>query len=695
MQHRTGTAQEDHHIGGPHRPQPIPLLHHQRGIQQRPDPPGGEARLQQVFAVLLPLLVPQEGQIHSVQLQGIGILLGELREPLPRHQGLVAGIVQLAKVLGHDAPEQVVAPLQHLRAGTEIPGQRPPPGLSLLRLIPIGIGAVFPQEDRGVGQAETVDRLLHIPYLEELPPPVGDRVEDHVLDLVGVLILVHQHLVIPAAPVPGQLCGGPVPVCEELHRKVLQIGEVQQPPPGLFPGKGGLEVQHQVHQGLHRRPGQGQLLQLGGGVFGKGLRRRVQDLFAPLADRLHPLPRQARLLLLERAERQRPLLLPPCRREGDGQTGTDTVPGCLPQELLQPLERSGDGRGVVGLEQLVCSAQRQRLEEPVPAGPGLPPDILQQEGAPGGLGQVRYPLQGPDGLLLLQPPGGRRVALHLDEDPLRYLGQAAVVPAGGEGVHQDGEGTALGQPLIPRIQHLLQHLGHEDTALPLVAQTEVRVQVQQVAALPEESGAEGVDRGDLRLIHQGGLAAEMAVVGGHGQPVGQLLGDPPPELRRRRLGEGDHQEAVDVQPLLGHPVQQPLHQHPGLPRPRRRRHQQLPAPIVYDLSLFVCQRKGHDCRLLCFFPLSPYNDQLIALKDYQVMYIRIFFQYGLRLFSGTRFRTASYPGVYCRIRSLTIRSCITFRHVLIDLPLPILIKIETKVIRYFLLDLFCRDTRRI
>ena len=124
--------------------------------------------------------------------------------------------------------------------------------------------------------------------------------------------------------------------------------------------------------------------------------------------------------------------------------------------------------------------------------------------------------------------------------------------------------------------------------LPLVAQAEIRVQVQQVAVLPEEGGTEGVDGGNLRLVDQGGLAAEVAVVGGLRQPVRQLLGDAPPQLGRRRLGEGDHQEAVDVEPLLGHPIQQPLHQHPGLARPRRRRYQQLAAPVVYNFSLFVC-----------------------------------------------------------------------------------------------------------
>ena len=211
------------------------------------------------------------------------------------------------------------------------------------------------------------------------------------------------------------------------------------------------------------------------------------------------------------------------------------------------------------------------------------------------------------------------MALHLAEDIHHNLGQTAVVPAGGQGVHQQGKRAVLCQVLIPAVQQLLQHLGHEDAALPLVAQAEVRVQVQQVAALPKQGGAEGVDGGNLRLVDQGGLAAEVAVVGRLSQPVGQLLSNAATKLCRRRLGVCNHQEAVDVQPLPGHPVQQPFHQHTGLARPRRRRYQQLPAPVVYNLSLFFCQWKGHGtasftpskcsntfrCGCRCFAPPHP------------------------------------------------------------------------------------------
>ena len=61
VEHRTRAAEKDHHIRGPQGPKSLPLLHHQGHIQQRPDPPGSEPGLQEVFVVPLPLLIPQKG----------------------------------------------------------------------------------------------------------------------------------------------------------------------------------------------------------------------------------------------------------------------------------------------------------------------------------------------------------------------------------------------------------------------------------------------------------------------------------------------------------------------------------------------------------------------------------------------------------------------------------------------------------
>ena len=198
------------------------------------------------------------------------------------------------------------------------------------------------------------------------------------------------------------------------------------------------------------------------------------------------------------------------------------------------------------------------------------------------------------------------MGLHPAPDIQDDLHQPGVVPPGGHGVHQLGKVAARHDVLIAPLQHVVEGPEHEDARLPLVAQAEVRIQVQQVAALPQQLGAKGVDRGDLCLVNQSRLTAQMGVGGVLRQPGGQLLHDAAPQLGGGGLGVGDHQEAVDVQPLPRHPGQEPLHQHPGLARPGRGGHQQSAAPVVYRGLLFGCQGECHgrcsflvSCKTIC------------------------------------------------------------------------------------------------
>ena len=185
------------------------------------------------------------------------------------------------------------------------------------------------------------------------------------------------------------------------------------------------------------------------------------------------------------------------------------------------------------------------------------------------------------------------MGLHPAPDVQDDLHEPGVVPPGGHGVHQPGEVAVRRDVLIALLQHVVEGAEHEDARLPLVAQPEVRVQVQQVAALPQQLGAEGVNRGDLGLVNQSRLTAQVGVGGPLRQPGGQLLHDAAPQLGGGGLGVGDHQEAVDVQPLPRHPGQEPLHQHPGLARPGGGGHQQPAAPVVHCGLLFGCQGECH------------------------------------------------------------------------------------------------------
>ena len=564
VEDHAGAAEQNHHITGPQGTHTVPLLHHQRLLQQGADAPGHKPGLQAVLVLLLSLLVPQVGEVQGVKLQGV---VPTLRELCSGHQGLVVGVVQLAQLGGHNVPEQIVAPLQHLLAGAEIPGQHPLAGLPLLGFVSGDKAAVLVQEDGGVGQSEAVDGLFHVAHLKEGAALSGDGGKDGVLHLVGVLVLVHHHLFKARAPHLSQSGGLSRGLHQEFDGKVLQVGEIQHPTPGFLGLIGFLKVKNQVHKAPHCRGGLPQIGEHLGAVPVKALGRLGKQVLGRVPQVLHLLGHCRRPALLQGTELFAAFPLASHRREGYGQTGTGLIPvGTLRRltERLSGLQGGLDGGGVVHLQQLVLGAEVESPLQTALCLPALPGGVLQQQSPPGGLPCVGYPLQRPHRLLPEKPLGRVGVALDAAKYIQHNLLQAAVVPACRQGVHQQREVVSLLEVLILLLQHVLEHLGGHHRPLSLIAQAEVGVQVQQVASLPQQGGTEGVDGGDLCLIDQSGLSAEMAVVGVLGQTLGQLLGDAPPQLSRCRLGVGDDQKLGDVQPLAGHPVQQPLHQHPGL-----------------------------------------------------------------------------------------------------------------------------------
>jgi hypothetical protein len=329
--------------------------------------------------------------------------------------------------------------------------------------------AVFVQKDGGVGQTKAIDGLLHVPHLEQGAPLVGDGLEDGVLHLVGVLILVHLDLLKAVGPHAGGLGGLALVIQQQLHRQVLQVGEVHQPPPPLLPGIVGQKVCRQVHQGLDHRAGQGQLLpQLPAVLLEQG-GELFQLLLAPGADGLDALGPVCGVHLRLGVQLFCPLFLPAQGGERDGQTGGSLVPAVGGEQLVQPGGAFVQGGGIVCLQQFILPHQVQGLAQALPTPITPAAQLLQQDGPPGGVLHVRARHQLPAALLLPQPAGGVGVALHPSGDVQHDLGQTAVVPPGSEGVCQLSKGTLLLQPLITAVQYLLQNSCHNVLALPLIA----------------------------------------------------------------------------------------------------------------------------------------------------------------------------------------------------------------------------------
>ena len=273
-----------------------------------------------------------------------------------------------------------------------------------------------------VGQAETVDGLLDVPYHEEVLPAAGESGEDGVLDGVGVLILVHHHLVVPLPPPPGQFGGGAVSAAQQAGGHVLQVGEIQQPPAAFFGGVGVLKVPHQGEEPPDGGTDRPHVLQKPGAVVQKQLPQLPHPLLALLPEGLDPLPGPA--------GSPQPRGAAPERRKLHSGAGGRLVPaplrrgGQLPQAVQSDLQT-----GAVGFGQLfLLLGQIQGFLHPSRPVIGLTADVGQQQPSPWGVPGVGHPRHGKGPLLLIQPRFGVRVALDPPPDVQHDLHEAAVVP---------------------------------------------------------------------------------------------------------------------------------------------------------------------------------------------------------------------------------------------------------------------------
>ena len=152
----------------------------------------------------------------------------------PEVEGLVLAVVHLPHLHRQNVGEDEVGALQNLPPGAEVAGQQDLPLLSVSRLLPGLEPVVFSQENGGIRQAKAVDALLHVPHSEDVLPVFGHRPEDGVLDLVGVLVLVHQDLPVSGRHLLPQLCGGTAGTHQQAQGQVLLVGEVGSVQPQLL-----------------------------------------------------------------------------------------------------------------------------------------------------------------------------------------------------------------------------------------------------------------------------------------------------------------------------------------------------------------------------------------------------------------------------------------------------------------------------
>ena len=147
-------------------------------------------------------------------------------------------------------------------------------------------------------------------------------------------------------------------------------------------------------------------------------------------------------------------------------------------------------------------------------------------------------VQPQDDLLQLPVAFSRRIALREGKETLFFL-------------------------LILFLQELLQHIPLQQLQLPLFADAEGGIQVNDMEILPDHRETEAVDSRDRSAVDQGGLLPQMLV---EGILLGFLLNgcaDPLFHLRRGRLCERDDEQLIHGQRVLlpGEHGDDPLHQH--------------------------------------------------------------------------------------------------------------------------------------
>ena len=356
------------------------------------------------------------------------------------------------------------------------------------------------------------------------------------------------------------------------------IAEIHAVAPHLLRLIGGGEILRQLHQRQHGRGHGLQILPLLALADRQQRTDLIQLVLAPLAYRL-------RLLLgpvaaLDDAH-------PP---EGGLQPGHG-VPALLRRRLIAPqlLRHLQKPVAIAPVQIRILLHPRRRLRQLLRPEPSPPQDAVRQylPVRPHGLRHLLPLLPQP-----LQPPHGVGVALDLPVDVQHQPLQRPVIPPGTQRLRQLlGLGIPPADALVKLLQYLLQHLHPQQLRLLLIQHPEIRGQAplplrwQQVDILPQQAPAKGIHRFDVRLIHPHHLAAQVHILRLTGHSLAQLCGDPAPQLRRRRFGEGDDEEIVDAAALPLHIAEQPLHQHLGLAGTGGGGHQQAAAPVLHGPPL--------------------------------------------------------------------------------------------------------------
>ena len=224
---------------------------------------------------------------------------------------------------------------------------------------------------------------------------------------------------------------------------------------------------------------------------------------------------------------------------------------------VDELERRAGGRTLgVRRGRVIAESQRGVAERLDPLGQRRPRSRLEHE----------------------LPPGRAECRVHVPE----HLTE----PHGAVGREQLPPVRLVGRAEL--LERSRERLGLEDERLRLVEHAERGVDSRREWVCAKDAPAEAVDRGHPRAVE---LEREIRAT-----PLDQRRTDACPELAGRSLRVRDHEERVDVEPVLRDRPDEPLDEDGGLPRPCARGDEDAPARI--DRSALLIVREGPHGRSL-------------------------------------------------------------------------------------------------
>ena len=492
-------------------------------------------------------------------------------------------VIHVAEGLGHQPGKHGVAQREHLGTGAEIfvEGQLDRSGFNACKVFGLFVAV---EKNGRLRQSEPVDALLHIAHEKGLILRLAQRPEDAFLNLVGVLIFVHQHLPQLTLQLQGQIGGRAVGLHQQFQGQMLQIAEVQQPPAAFF---GLIMIGKSLHQSAQRLH------------HGRGLPPLGPDGLPPLKIALLPeiLHHGGKPVAAPLDALQKGLVLIAATGQTALVKAVQTVPGIVPallHGLFQPVAERKIifQRGAVFLLHFLDGCAQR---------PGLQKALFPMGKAASGLQlQAAHPVlplrvAGAQTGQQFQQPIRVGMAAQSSKNIQNRLAQTAVGPAVGE-VFAQGDKSRLAC-LIGLFQRIVQRLLLQQLALGIVCQTEVGLDAAEGKMLPQKALAKGVHRLDAGRAQQSQLAAQMAVIGALCQQLAQLVADALAHLPCRRVGEGHHQQFLHAAGVLpvGEQAQHTPHQNGGFACAGGSRHDEASATAFHRQTLLFGQFDAHAC----------------------------------------------------------------------------------------------------